>query len=305
MSKLTVVISQDRVAGSAAQQIEQALLAALTPLPEIEVAVVPHLYDLSPDGPGLKHLQSVEGDLLVLGWLYPRAAFWILDANRVRGRMGHTSFFADEELPAKAGGKRREDPVPDRTIWCIDLRDHDQVEPLLAEIERIFAEVFGAPVATASPAATASINGHLRVEERTQPRWYPVVDRSRCGGCLECLNFCLFGVFAIDDDGLLIVEEPNACRDGCPACSRICPSGAIMFPEHHNPAIAGEPKAAGDTFRVDLSQLFGTTSAVDQAAAERQRALEQKTPEQSAKDQPPPAKDKLDRMVDDLDKSDL
>jgi NAD-dependent dihydropyrimidine dehydrogenase PreA subunit len=303
MSKLSVVISQDRVAHSAGQQIEQALLAALGPLSEVEVLVVPHLYDLAPDGPGMKRLQAVQGDMILLGWLYPRAAFWILDANRVRGRMGHTSFFADEELPARPAGKYLSEPLPDRTIWCIDLRDHAQVEPLLAEIERILAEVFGEPVSAVATATAASINGHHRVDEQTRTRWYPVVDRSRCGGCLECLNFCLFGVFAIDDDGLLIVEEPGACRDGCPACSRICPSGAIMFPEHANPAIAGEPKAAGEAFRLDLSQLFGTTSAIDQAAAERQRALEQKSRQPAANQ--PPAEDKLDRMVDDLDKSDL
>jgi NAD-dependent dihydropyrimidine dehydrogenase PreA subunit len=76
----------------------------------------------------------------------------------------------------------------------------------------------------------------------TQPRWYPVVDESRCVNCRHCLQFCLFGVYALDDDGKVFVNQPDECKDGCPACSRVCPQSAIMFPLYEkDDAIAGAP----------------------------------------------------------------
>lgn len=72
-------------------------------------------------------------------------------------------------------------------------------------------------------------------------RWYPVVDFSRCTNCRHCLQFCLFGVYELDADGHVRVTNPDNCKAGCPACSRICPAGAIMFPLYEDAAIAGAP----------------------------------------------------------------
>jgi len=72
-------------------------------------------------------------------------------------------------------------------------------------------------------------------------RWYPVIDRGRCAGCRACLQFCLFGVYELDADGQVLVVRPDNCKPGCPACSRICPEGAIIFPLCDEPAIAGAP----------------------------------------------------------------
>jgi ferredoxin len=38
------------------------------------------------------------------------------------------------------------------------------------------------------------------------------------------------------------VIEPDACKPGCPACARICPRGAILFPLYEeDEAIRGAP----------------------------------------------------------------
>ncbi len=80
------------------------------------------------------------------------------------------------------------------------------------------------------------------IDEDTASRWYPVVDRSRCTDCHHCLQFCLFGVYALDANGQMTIQAPDACKAGCPACSRICPHGAIIFPLYaKDPAIAGAP----------------------------------------------------------------
>lgn len=81
-----------------------------------------------------------------------------------------------------------------------------------------------------------------RFAEPTRPRWYPIVDGSRCINCQHCLQFCLFGVYELDARGKVAVSRPDQCKPGCPACSRICPQGAIMFPLYEkDAAIAGAP----------------------------------------------------------------
>lgn len=80
------------------------------------------------------------------------------------------------------------------------------------------------------------------LQTRQLVRWYPIVDRSKCTNCLNCLQFCLFGVHETDENGKVQVANPDQCKPGCPACSRICPNGAIIFPLYANdPAIAGAP----------------------------------------------------------------
>jgi NAD-dependent dihydropyrimidine dehydrogenase PreA subunit len=80
------------------------------------------------------------------------------------------------------------------------------------------------------------------LSEAATPRWYPVVDRDRCRECGHCRQFCLFGVYAAGPDGQLVVANPDRCKPGCPACSRVCPEGAILFPLYtQDDAIAGAP----------------------------------------------------------------
>jgi Pyruvate/2-oxoacid:ferredoxin oxidoreductase delta subunit len=73
-------------------------------------------------------------------------------------------------------------------------------------------------------------------------RWYPVVDESRCTNCQHCLQFCISGVYDTDETGRVRVVVPDNCKPGCPACARICPNSAIMFPLcEDDQAIAGAP----------------------------------------------------------------
>lgn len=80
------------------------------------------------------------------------------------------------------------------------------------------------------------------LEHPVSERWYPVIDGSRCTRCGHCQQFCIFGVYERDESGAVVTVAPDNCKPGCPACARICPSGAIMFPLHaQEPAIAGAP----------------------------------------------------------------
>ena len=74
-----------------------------------------------------------------------------------------------------------------------------------------------------------------------------------------------------------------------------------MFPQHKDPAIAGDPKLSLGGLKLDLSQLFGGASPADLAIAERDRALAEQREAQGQ----PAAKDKLDELVDELDDLEL
>ena len=91
--------------------------------------------------------------------------------------------------------------------------------------------------------------------------WFPVIDVDRCTNCLQCLNFCLFGVYDKSTDGKLVVANPAGCKTNCPACSRVCPEVAIMFPKYRHGPINGEDVKPEDLERehmkVDVSALLG------------------------------------------------
>jgi ferredoxin len=112
-----------------------------------------------------------------------------------------------------------------------------------------------------------------------------------------------------------LVEEQDNCKKGCPACSRVCPENAIIFPAHKSPAIAGaDGEVAGR--KIDLSKLFGGAdlSSIDLAVQERDAELMADgreavgmsvgIPKRQA-DNVPGQRDDLDDLMDDLDAMDL
>jgi NAD-dependent dihydropyrimidine dehydrogenase PreA subunit len=334
-----VVISQGQSANPLKRKLEEDLVASLLGLRGIEVLVVPHLYDLKPGGTGMLCLQGVPGNMIVVSWLFPRAAFWTLDRNGIRGRFG-TTLLVGEEEPAdedndeeSAESETNDDkqrvadarPMPNRSIHCLDLRVSDDPRRYVAEVMRIVAEAsvqtvdllssIGGPIKLEAPtpaiAATETAPVEpTRIAEEPARRWYPVIDYSRCTNCMECIDFCLFGVYGVDRAETILVEQPDNCRKGCPACSRVCPENAIIFPQHKSPAIAGSPDGEAGGLRIDLSKLFGAPDGLHVAVLERDVELvaagrdavgetvgipRRRTEEASR------PKDELDALIDELD----
>ena len=91
--------------------------------------------------------------------------------------------------------------------------------------------------------------------------WFPVIDYSRCTNCMQCLSFCLFDVYGVSSAGKIQVQNNDNCKTNCPACSRVCPEVAIMFPKYTAAPINGEPVSETDAKReamkVDISALLG------------------------------------------------
>ena len=334
--KLTVVISQQQGKNPVKRQLEEELAMQCLLDSEVEVSIIPNLYDLSQDHSGMLFLKNIPGDLVLLSWLYPRASRWILDRAGVKGKEGTVLLTSeeeedDEESPAQDGIGSLE--VPDRYLYCIDLKAAADEQSFLTEIKRITAEtrtetfelmnwiqgeprkeqleryldpqrVFSAGEQTENPAENSP-------EEKVSRRWYPVIDYSRCTNCMECIDFCLFGVYGVDTLDRILVEEQDSCKKGCPACSRVCPENAIVFPQHKDTGIAG---AAGEVanLKIDLSGLFGAPDAMELAARERDIELVRDGLDAVGmsvgiprRQKTPAVRDDLDDLIDGLDELDL
>jgi Pyruvate/2-oxoacid:ferredoxin oxidoreductase delta subunit len=91
--------------------------------------------------------------------------------------------------------------------------------------------------------------------------WFPVIDYDRCTNCMQCLSFCLFGVYGADQAGHIQVQNQDNCKTNCPACSRVCPEAAIMFPKYKAGPINGDvvkdEDLAREKMKVDISALLG------------------------------------------------
>lgn len=335
--KLTVVISQGQSKNPKQRQLEEEIAMQLLLAGGVEVSLVPHLYDLTADHTGTLFLKSVPGDLIVLSWLYPRGARWVLDRQNVRGKEGVTLLSSEDDADEHEEGDEPANPdaigaldVPDRKIYCIDLRVHTEATPYLEEIQRIVEEevqetvdllswIIGEPNAEQLKRYLASQPIHGLPAQLPSPqdddapkrRWYPVIDYSRCTNCMECIDFCLFGVYGVDSLDRILVEAQDNCKKGCPACSRVCPANAIIFPQHKTPAIAGaDGEVAG--LKIDLTKLFGggAGDALETAVSERDAELVKDgrdavgmqvgvpKRQSSLYDRP---KDALDSLMDDLD----
>lgn len=111
------------------------------------------------------------------------------------------------------------------------------------------------------------------------PSWYPVIDYSRCTACGQCADFCLFGVYE-KTASLVKVVNPKHCKNNCPACARICPSTAIIFPKYKNGgAISGSEEidevAEHQRKLQDIESIMGDDiyAALAQRKAKRQSII--------------------------------
>ncbi len=261
---------------------------------DVEVVVAPHLVDLADDGAVMRRLRQIDGEMLVVGQLQARAIHWLLAKNGLEGPFVEVEQGSDTRQTGAGQG---------RAVCCLGISGlgaTEAVEACGGCLDEI-ADRLGI-VAQSGHKSEAS-----RIEEATSTRWYPVIDFDRCTNCLECLNFCLFGVYGLDDRGSLAIDQPHACRPGCPACSRICPEGAIIFPDHHDPAICGDPRASAGGLKLDLSQLFGGADPTAMAAFERDRAVTGKDAGDRQPPKPPSGSQKtdLDSLVNGLDELEL
>jgi len=150
--------------------------------------------------------------------------------------------------------------VGDASGRC-DVTVRDVTGLSVAEIVAVVEVARGERQMNRPPNASAAGGGSVANTAETWKPWFPVIDTARCTNCMQCLSFCLFDVYGVSTEQTLRVENPANCKVNCPACSRVCPEVAIMFPKYHAGPIDGGPVSDADVNRekmkVDISALLG------------------------------------------------
>ena len=140
--------------------------------------------------------------------------------------------------------------LPEKNVTLLNLRTKPVAEILAA-----------LPPETGGKRDAAQLAAELEAHVEAKPAWFPVVDFARCTHCMQCHSFCLFGVYGKDADGRLEVQHPANCKPDCPACARVCPELAIIFPKYKQAPVNGGEVTAADAARepvkVDVSALLG------------------------------------------------
>lgn len=115
--------------------------------------------------------------------------------------------------------------------------------------------------------------------DKDWPSWYPVIDYDRCTACGQCSDFCLFGTYEKENSSVKVIS-PQSCKNNCPACARICPHTAIIFPKYNQEgAICGNESidevAELARQRKDVAQILGSDiyKALEGRKAKRQRII--------------------------------
>ena len=230
MSRSTIIISRSDLAVVERRVFEDACIRRLAERDCASVLVVPSIYFMTDDHPGLSALKDISGDLVFASWLYPRAAYWVLRARGIEGVLAPS----DAKSPDASA----------RAIRPYHLAAFPSPEACASELLRA--------------AASSAKSGSLReITRGVESRWYPVVDSSACVECRQCYDFCLFGVYTLDESRRPVVTAPDRCKPGCAACARICAQAAILFPLcETDEGIAGAPGKRPAAAPIDAQAFF-------------------------------------------------
>ncbi len=122
------------------------------------------------------------------------------------------------------------------------------------------------------------------------PAWYPVIDYGRCNGCGQCAEFCLFGVYR-KTGGKVLVVNPASCKNNCPACARICPQIAIIFPKYLQGGVIGGADTVDETAEIrrlqhDTDAILGSDiyQALENRKMKRRKIIRADAMEQAIRD---------------------
>ena len=232
MSKDCLVYCHCAFAKVLPPETKEAVLRQLTES-GVDVEAVPDLCRMSAESdPALRRIAA--SGAVKIAACYPRAVRWLF---------------------AAAGAPLAEDAE----VLNMRVRGADDVSAAMLD-----GHTPAAPAAatSASPRRIASLEElNSAAAGGSWLPWFPVIDFDRCTNCMQCLSFCLFGVYGVSTDSKIQVQNQQQCKTNCPACSRVCPEAAIMFPKYKNGPVNGDEvsgEGAGrEVVKVDISSLLG------------------------------------------------
>ena len=165
---------------------------------------------------------------------YPRAVMWLFAAGQA--------------------------PLAAEKVEVLNMRTQSTEEILAALLDGAPGDEVARPPGAAGAVEKAQPDLDAAQPPAWKP-WFPVIDYDRCTQCMQCLSFCLFDVFGVDEHRRIQVRQPQNCKTNCPACSRVCPDAAIIFPKYKagpiNGDVVSETDPRREEMKVDVSALLG------------------------------------------------
>jgi NAD-dependent dihydropyrimidine dehydrogenase PreA subunit len=123
------------------------------------------------------------------------------------------------------------------------------------------AEILGKLQIRASGKPAEDSSKKDKADKNSWIPWYPVIEYERCVNCKQCLSFCLFGVYELSKNGKVFVAKPENCKTNCPACAKVCPKSAIIFPKYEESPInggeVGKDAGASKNVKIDYNKILG------------------------------------------------
>lgn len=182
-------------------------------------------------------------------------------------------------------------PHDDRSLLVLGLfpeQKAPQIEDATGLVKIETRDIAGLEVEEVVGLVEKSRGGTPMNEPGRWKPWFPVIDYTRCTNCMQCLSFCLFDVYGVSSDHKIQVQNNDNCKTNCPACSRVCPEVAIMFPKYQAGPINGDevnPAEAGrEKIKVDISSLLGGdiySALKDRSAAAKSRFSKERSPDKA------------------------
>ena len=181
-------------------------------------------------------------------------------------RLATISALLADGFPVTRTAFNNEVAVPDPSIPVVVLGQFENGPPAAAQVAEgqppfEFRDITGLDCDEMLAAV------HEAGEQQGQERpgqwhpWFPVIDYGRCTNCMQCLSFCLFDVYGSDKAGQINVQNESNCKTNCPACSRVCPEAAILFPKYKlgpiNGDVVREEDLKREAMKVDITALLG------------------------------------------------
>ena len=209
---------------------------------DVDLVAVPDLCELAANrDPMLENLVSQDQVKIVA--CYPRAVKWLLQWAGVQLDMERVELFNMRDMSA----------------------------------EDILAGCVGETVSAVDGVGRTAVDGCDDCGEWVP--WFPVIDYDRCTNCKQCISFCPFGVYSLSADRTVVVENPRQCKDNCPACARMCPSVAIVFPKVPDSPINGAVVQDEDSARrqaTEVSKQIKESGDIHSLLAQRRKKAKRK-----------------------------
>ena len=150
--RISVVISQSPSKHPGKKKLEEEILMGLMLENGIDVTIVPNLYDIAPESTAMLALKGIGGNVVVCSWLFERATHWVLDRNGINGHVGEVLLKNDDEEDEEDETESDEDSkddkdrviesreIPNRKIYCLDLKISNKPAEYIEEVKRIHKE---------------------------------------------------------------------------------------------------------------------------------------------------------------------